>query len=599
MNENVGIFRVTTNCDFQKNNTLGTAFAIKTSFGESNKYYLLTAYHVISELEAKGHPIIVKDEDGYSYNTIKVFPKDLSRKYREFGQDYALLEMYSDRKYQTYEIAITNGRLDCFVRGAIPHYTTVFTSIDGKILGEERIPNQKKVLQIWLNTSLIFDEQNKFIPEQKVLCGLSGAPILVEMKEEVVCAGVLGNLERDLRGTAKYAVPIKTIVEECLEPLHITYRLFNEKEKSNIEFYEEALIESVIGDTEDFLFSEEKLEQNAWNKLSNMFYKGIPVDIFLNNVIKGDVFLKYNSEVRCAIMYFYARLLFKRNQRTPAFNVFYNISDMLYTVSANTKIKLEALINSRSAIEKKVVLPNETLKAIRYAGDKVANLPGVTDDYVAYELASMYGRGLTNLFSVNMDYSYQEKEEIFKIFNEHKQLLKKKPVKLCKQDVVNTSLQWYIGFWGINKEFDLHSLSVAVNNGFSQSKKRKNSIFYIQSMISYAILSLLNNEKVRAVKTLLLSVKLILSEKVQLSHEGIKQLLFILKEKCVPLYAVVELAYTMQMEYGFYSKVALYDVDLGKMSWESIVDQVNELYMIRFKNKKIYNVDIEDVKIFL
>ena len=152
---------------------------------------------------------------------------------------------------------------------------------------------------------------------------------------------------------------------------------------------------------------------------------------------------------------------------------------------------------------------------------------------------------------------------------------------------------------GINKEFDLHSLSVAVNNGFSQSKKRKNSIFYIQSMISYAILSLLNNEKVRAVKTLLLSVKLILSEKVQLSHEGIKQLLFILKEKCVPLYAVVELAYTMQMEYGFYSKVALYDVDLGKMSWESIVDQVNELYMIRFKNKKIYNVDIEDVKIFL
>ena len=285
MNENVGIFRVTTNCDFQKNNTLGTAFAIKTSFGESNKYYLLTAYHVISELEAKRHPIIVKDEDGYSYNTIKVFPKDLSRKYREFGQDYALLEMYSDRKYQTYEIAITNGRLDCFVRGAIPHYTTVFTSIDGKILGEERIPNQKKVLQIWLNTSLIFDEQNKFIPEQKVLCGLSGAPILVEMKEEVVCAGVLGNLERDLRGTAKYAVPIKTIVEECLEPLHITYRLFNEKEKSNIEFYEEALIESVIGDTEDFLFSEEKLEQNAWNKLSNMFYKGIPVDIFLNNVI--------------------------------------------------------------------------------------------------------------------------------------------------------------------------------------------------------------------------------------------------------------------------------------------------------------------------
>ena len=74
----MGIFQVTTNYDFQKNNTLGTAFAIKTLFGESNKYYLLTAYHVISELEAKGHPIIVKDEDGYSYNAIKVFPPNLS-----------------------------------------------------------------------------------------------------------------------------------------------------------------------------------------------------------------------------------------------------------------------------------------------------------------------------------------------------------------------------------------------------------------------------------------------------------------------------------------------------------------------------------------
>ena len=91
----------------------------------------------------------------------------------------------------------------------------------------------------------------------------------------------------------------------------------------------------------------------------------------------------------------------------------------------------------------------------------------------------MYGRGLTNLFSFNIDFTRQAKEDILKIYHEHKRLLDRKPQKLRKQDVVNTSLQWYIGFWGINNDFDMHSLSIAVNNGFRQSRIRKNSIFYI------------------------------------------------------------------------------------------------------------------------
>lgn len=599
MKENLGIFRVTTSYDFQENIILGTAFAIKTVFGESNKYYLLTAYHVISELEAKGHPIIIKDEDDHSYNAIKVFPKNLSGEYREFGQDYALLEMYSDMKYQAYEIAIISERSNCFVRGAIPHYCTVFTSLDGKILGEERIQNQKKVLQISLDTKLIYDEQNRFVPEQRVLRGLSGAPVLVEMKGEEVCVGVLNNLERDLRGSVKYAVPIKTIIENCLEQLHITYRLYNEKETDNIMLYKRALIESVIDDTEDFLFAEEELEQMAWNKLSNLFYNGVPVDFLLREIIEDVIFSKYSAEVQCAIMYYYARLSFKRNNKKMAFDAFHSISNMFCAVSKDTKIKLEALINSRSVIERKIVLPNDTLKAIRYAGDKIACLSGVSDAYMAYELASMYGRGLTNLFSINVGYSCQEKEAIFNIYNEHKRLLEEYPTKLRKQDVVNTSLQWFIGFWEINKEVDLQELSNAINNGFYQSKKRKNSIFYIQCIISYAILCILKDKKIQAVRALLLGVKLMLNEKVCLSHEGVKQLLLVLKEKCVSLYAVVELAYATKMEHGFDSKVVLYDVDLGRLSWKCVKDQVDELYMISFNNDKIYNVDIENIRIYL
>lgn len=598
MDENIGIFRVISVCNGKKE-ILGTAFAIKTLFEEKNKYYLLTAYHVISESEAKGHRIIVEDENGNAYSALRVFPQRLSGEYREFGQDYALLEIYSNIMYRGYEITVSNRTSDCLVRGAVPHYSTVFTSIDGKVLGEEKIYGQKKVLQLRLNTSLIFNDQNEFIPQQTILRGLSGAPVLVEMEDETVCVGVLGNLERDRRGSAQYAVPLKTIIQDCLERLHIRYRIFGGKEKEYPIYQNKAFIELTIGNTENFVFSEEELEQQAWNKLSDLFYTGIPADRLLGGIIGSDIILGYNPEVQCALMYFYARLLFKRNNSARAFAVFSDISGMLRKVSRNTKNKLEALISCRRAIEKKIITPGETLKAIRYAGDKVASLPNSTDTYIAYELASMFGRGLTNLFSVDTDFSCQEKEEIFKIYTEHSRLLEKNPVKLCKQDVVNTSLQWYIGFWQMNKEFDLQSLSTAVRKGFCQSKKRRNGIFYIQSMISYGIVCILNHEITKAAKILLLSVKLILKEKIQLNHEGVKQLLLLLKEKYISMYAVVELAYRTQMDYAFYDKVSLYEVGMG-ISWESMVAEVNEFYIINFGgNNVIYDVGIEDIEILL
>lgn len=94
---------------------VGTAFAIK-SIEYENKYYLLTAYHVISELKAKGQKILVKDENDSFYSTEVIFPKNLSQEFRTFGQDYALLEMYSNIKYEAFDIAIIEKYEECYVR---------------------------------------------------------------------------------------------------------------------------------------------------------------------------------------------------------------------------------------------------------------------------------------------------------------------------------------------------------------------------------------------------------------------------------------------------------------------------------------------------
>ena len=73
MNENIGIFCVVSDRNLSDDEiVLGTAFAIKIF--EDKKYYLLTAYHVISELIAKNQHVIVKDEAGRYYDAEKIFP---------------------------------------------------------------------------------------------------------------------------------------------------------------------------------------------------------------------------------------------------------------------------------------------------------------------------------------------------------------------------------------------------------------------------------------------------------------------------------------------------------------------------------------------
>lgn len=601
MSKNSGIFKIITdNCIAAGRCTLGTAFAIKI-WGEDNKYYLLTAYHVISELSVKKLPIIVIDEEGRCYSAEKIFPETISAKYREFGRDYAVLIMYSDIHYQTYEIMDYSERVKCYVRGSIPHYTTVFTSINGNILGRESIVNQNKVLQLSLDTRLVFDEDSKAIPEQKILQGLSGAPVFVEIEEKAICVGVLSNLERDSAGSVKYAVLMKTIIEECLDPLHIPYKIF-ERKNNNIDSEQknETFIELILENTDDFIFAEESLEQEAWNKVSDLFYKGMPVDSLLKEIIESNGFIQYSAEIRCTILYFYARILFKRSRRNDAFRIFQEISQMFPSVSQQTKEKLNVLIDSRSIIERKIEIPKETLRSIRYVGDKITNLSNASNEFIAYELASIYGRGLTNLFADNMDFSVQDKEELKKIYIAHENLLNSNLDKLYKQDVVNTSLQWYLGYWGIDKTFDLQKMDSAVRNGFIQSKKRKNNIFYIQSMISYGILKVFDNKNVDAVRILLLSVKLMHDKKIGLIHEGIRQLLLILKEKNLAIYAMFKLAYEIQQEELFLSKVELYRIDLENYSWGNILRQCNDIYILKFdKQAHIYNVDFEELKFFL
>lgn len=102
-----------------------------------------------------------------------------------------------------------------------------------------------------MDVDIIFDKQNKLIPRQNILCGLSGAPVIVEMNGKEVCVGILGNLERDNTGSLQYAVPMRTIVENCLELLKINIELFYSQEQ-NDNLARDTIIQLLIPDEDDF-----------------------------------------------------------------------------------------------------------------------------------------------------------------------------------------------------------------------------------------------------------------------------------------------------------------------------------------------------------
>lgn len=575
----------------------GTAFIVQVTNSASDVYYLLTAYHVISEAICNKETIYVEDEDGDRLESSVVFPLSLQRQYREFGLDFAVLKIKTEKIYHTFRVAYdVYNPCNCYVRGSVPHYKTNFSTFKGDFFGNEKI-GDNPVIAIELLTDNLCDSEGKNIPEQTVLKGLSGAPVLIEDQKEYFCVGILGNFESDSAASRKYGVPIRTVMNKYSIPNGIEFA-----EKPTIVVYEnpvmdlgDTIIKLLIDDPEEFLLSDENMDMHAWNKLSNLFYQGQRVDKNIKQIIDAGGLDFYTAEIQCALMYYYARLLLKRENKSEAFRVFDDILSKKRRLSENSQLKMQALIDTRRAIEGAIRIPKESIANIRFSGEKITKLHS-TENYIANELASVLGRGLANFFAIDVDFSGAEKSELITLFEEHKSLVYRYPDELCKQEVVSTILQWYTCLWCINTDLNTNDLKLSIQSGFSQSKKRKNAIFYIQCTMACAIFLAMSNKKRSAVSMLLLSVKLIKKENLNLSHEGIAHLLLFLRKKYPELYAVAMYMFSADNEYDFENKIYKYNTELNISSWFRVFDNVRNIYDEKFgRTSKVYDVVIDDI----
>lgn len=589
---------------------LGTAFAIQTPSIHFREYYLLTAYHTISESFAKGTQIFVRDGRLNIFSAEIMYPECFSPFSDSYFDDFALLRLISDREYNTFIIGQSNSPGPCYIRGAARHFDeTLFTSFKGELFWRE--PSAKKsgekVLVLDINTKLVFDDKTEVhVDQQKILGGLSGSPVIIIQGKKEIVVGLLSHIHPDGSASKCFGIPMESIITKCLLPRGLYSSIYIDTDLGpamqtdgiyDVQFYMDYLFNGPDG------FSLENCNQEAemWNKISDQFYHGFPVDKIFCRAIASDNLSQYSSDVQVATRYYLARLMFKRGQKSAAYKQFSQIKEVQKKLSTTVNQRFTTLIEARDAVESAVANPQLQLDQIRRCRDKLSNLSMADDIYIANELASVSGRGLTNLFGQLdiQDYSDSLKNAIKDIFTEHCGLLSKYPVHLKKQDVVNTAVSWLINLWGILEKPNVEKLETDVLIGFQQAKMRENAIFHIQSLIVYSILLLLKENKQQALTGLFLSSLLMRINNLRSTHEGIGQLLRLLKLRYQDVYFVFELYDKLQQEDTkfFLEKASIYDIGVNPVVIGGLVQRANYIFISVYRplGQNIFHGNIENV----
>ena len=589
-----GLFQIIKYCDLQleSNNfeVIGTAFSIQTPQAGPCEYYLLTAYHNISESFVKNEKIFVRSIDDVFYSTEIMYPT-MFRSFSSYciSDDFALLRLVTGIEYDRYAIGQVALPSKCYIRGAAHYFNSItkMTPFQGEILGCEYTVGfqSEEILVLDISTKSVFDSQtDTYVNQQEIIEGMSGSPIIVIQEQTAIVVGVFVRLFHDGSASKCYGVPISSIINKCLYRYGLycnsflnTYKM-NECELQLCDLRDvDIYIDLLFEDPATFSLEDCSQESRIWDKISNQFYHGFAVDATLYRAIESDRFRSYSYDAQVAVRYYLARLLFKRGRRQAAYEQFSQISIITKHMNPTVTQRISTLLTARSTVESEIKQPQDELDQIRHCRDRLSYLQSVDDIYVSNELASVIGRGLVNFFGQlqKLDYSYSIKGAIKDIFNEHSKLLKKYPIPLQKQDIVNTSLSWLTNLWGIWQSTDAEKLVKDVLTGLQQAVKRRNSIFHIQSLIAYSTSLLITGKTKQALTALFLSVLLMRKKGLKASHEGIAQLLHYIEIYHSVFFPIFQLYFDLcnENEKTFLKKSSLYSIGISPSVIGSLVQK--------------------------
>ncbi len=481
----------------KKSEVEGTAFAIDRT-KPINRYLIVTAYHVVSEIAANNDSILLEDEDGFLSTANLISSTKSLSDYEKPENDYAVLEAFINKDYEIYKpinYSEINNSAQCSIRGASTHFEFQFTPFTAIYEGAVKTKFGKHILFLNGIKTDYLDEKRQPISTQELLKGTSGSPVTVNHLGQEFCIGILSQIDKEYRTPSRYAVPIFYVANEVTG---LSPEVFD-NQPSNIT--PSDYIDAIFGFNDDFVFSDDREDKRIWNILSNAHFREGNIDLKLKKVIFSDDFDRKSAEIRCAVIYYYARLLFKRGRIDDAHLAFGKLQSDAVQMSEKSQKKIIALVKSRRIVEDighHINNPGNILRAADWLDNNLTD-----PEYKAYEMASIFGKGIMNLFQSVNDLNESEKLEVIQIYNNQKRLHKEYPTELKKQEVVITTVERFIELWNASSNLCMDDIDSTIETGFHQAQYLHNNIFHIQCLLAMVVSFLIKEKKRMLLKSLL------------------------------------------------------------------------------------------------
>lgn len=358
---------------------------------------------------------------------------------------------------------------------------------------------------------------------------------------------------------------------------------------NNAHYY----LSSLFKDINDPTFEHTINETTVWNNINNSFCLGHPVDRVITDILNSDVIETYQYDVLLFLKFFLAKLRYKQGRNTDGNRILYEIKQDYNKISAKTKQRLSVLVEARELIENPNKNSNENyLKKLHAIIDKIEHLCETSSDYTIYQKASAYGKGIGNLYSHDIELNSLDKNEIKSIVSDCSTLYSSNKKILANQEVVVISLNWFILLYELKDSIlSKDDLSYFVKEGFSKSSHRKNSLFYIQTLIVLILIQSIESKANGIDIFVLIAVtgKLMWKFNISEHHEGVNQLLLFLKAFDSHIYKFTISAIRKP------SKISYKGLNVNDDDVANIIRKVDHLWNIfELSNEHIYNVNIHN-----
>ncbi|MEW8333691.1 MAG: hypothetical protein AB2651_19190 [Candidatus Thiodiazotropha sp.] len=515
------------------------------------QYYFISAAHTLIEADQYHTIIYIEDskERKFEINnkSIQIPSKYLHSKQNGFPYDFCLFAADKFVKPESLPCTskINNGEVRIY--GSPQGVSTDSTSIYGDRCRLAKLRTGGDVLEIHSQEiseakTLIIDDNDGVVSNitynpRAALAGMSGSPIIIldpNSKEEEICIGMFVGTSPDGALGRGYGVPFSTVRKFCEENKLIFY-------ESDTKINHEASL--VIAEELFADLSNPEKEQNAWDILSNIQYrgKGHTLDHIINEIIEDIYKSSIDNSVALYAKLFQAKFAIKKGHFKRGVVLLDTvISDtQQYRDAANQRLyyitqarKSAVMIND---IEYSTIVDN-----IYKLPDRLAKI-GLPDDYIITEVVSVFGWAASNFFRNNKNFIQHLPIHIEELIDMHQNFVKNRNDILRKQVVVATFLQAMRVLTSSDKsQKKVEKLDQLSKQGIIQSKELSNSIFPLQMVLLSSIVDLETGEIEWFYAKSLFVFNIMKQLQLQIFNEGINQLLLYVDIKYKDVYKTLK-----------------------------------------------------------